>query len=396
MKIVLAYSGGLDTTAALIWLQERFGAEVVPYCASIGQSEDLEAIRDRARAISHTDVVVDNASERFLSSFAWPALRIGAAYQSSYLLAAPLSRPLIAEGAVRLAEAIGADAVAHGATGKGNDQIRFYASFAALAPKLRVLSPVVDWEFSSRAQQRDYLTAHGVEYEASSQGLYSVDTNIWGWSTECGSLDDLCQAAPSDIYMHGDELSAEPIDVAVSFEEGCPVALDGEPLDPVALVDRLNRLASAFGIGRIDFVEDRRTGIKTRGIYEAPAATVLHRARTELASIVLDRDTRQFLAAASERYAELVYDGLWFSPLRDALDALAERATRQISGVVTLQLRPLALSICSRESAASIYAPELATYEAGDRFDHTAGPGFAYMWSMPARLANQQRPQARR
>jgi len=389
MKIVLAYSGGLDTSVALKWLADTYKAEVIAFCADIGQKEDLKAIEEKARHTGAFKVLVENLQEYFLTEYVFRALAAGAKYEGEYLLAAPLSRPLIAEQVIKIALAENADAVAHGATGKGNDQVRFYSSFVALAPDLRVIAPVIDWEMKSRDDEIRYALAHGIPVAAASGPDYSIDTNIWGSSIECGPLDDPAQPPPEDVYQVTRSPLVDgllPEEVTIGFRYGRPVSLDGIQLEPVALVRRLNQLASNHGVGRIDIIENRVVGIKTRGIYECPAGTVLHLAHRELEKLVLDRDTFHTKCVLADRYATLVYDGLWFSPLRYALDEFVDYTQQRVTGEIAIRLYRGQATVRSRRSPFALYSDALSTYGAGDVFDHAAGRGFAYVKGLPLRL----------
>jgi argininosuccinate synthase len=389
MKIVLAYSGGLDTSVALKWLADKYKAEVIAFCADIGQREDLRAVSDKAWRTGAAGVVVEDLRQEFLTEFAFRALAADARYEGEYLLAAPLSRPLIAERAVAIARREGADAVAHGATGKGNDQVRFYTSFVALAPDLKIIAPVMDWEMKTRDEEIQYAVNSGIAVGTSGGPHYSIDTNLWGSSIECGPLDDLAEPPPEDIY----QMTASPIssdvsaeEVSIGFRSGRPVAVDGVDLEPVALVTRLNEVAGRHGVGRIDIIENRVVGIKTRGVYECPAGTLLHLAHRELEKLVLDRDTFHLKATLGDRYATLVYDGLWFSPVRYAIDQFVEYTQRRVEGEIVVRLWKGTATVRARRSKNALYSESLSTYGSGDSFDHTAGRGFAYVKGLPLRL----------
>ncbi len=388
MKIVLAYSGGLDTSVALHWLKRRHDAEIIAFCADIGQLESLETVRERALRTGASKVYVEPLTDRYLRDFALPALQAHARYENKYLLAAPLSRPLIAQRMVEIAHAEGADAVAHGATGKGNDQVRFFTAVTALDPGLRVLAPVIDWELTTRETELAYAREHGIEVSVSKENPYSIDTNIWGTSIECGELDDIGRPPPGHAWQLTTDPKASPDraeSVTVGFEAGVPVSLDGEKLELADLVTRLTAVAARHGVGRVDIVESRIVGFKTRGIYEAPAATVLMAAHEELEAIVLDRETLHHKQGLAQRYAELAYYGYWFSDLRRALDGFVSTLQPQVTGEVAVELYKGTCAIVGRRSPNSRYSDSLATYEAGDTFDHEAGAGFAYVWSLPLR-----------
>jgi len=390
MKIVLAYSGGLDTSVALKWLQDRYSAEVIAFCANIGQFEDMGQIEEKAWKTGASKVYVEDLRHEFILEYAFRALRAHAAYEGKYLLAAPLGRPLIAKRMVEIALAEGADAVAHGATGKGNDQVRFYSSIVALAANLPVIAPVIEWEMRSRADEIAYARQHGIAIPLSDDKLYSIDTNIWGTSIECGPLDDLSLAPAAEVYQITTPPAKAPEtseDVTIGFDEGVPTSLNGRICDPLELVETLNELAGRHGIGRIDILENRLVGIKTRGVYESPAGTVLHMAHRELENLVLDRDTLHFKEMISQKYSELVYYGLWFSRLRRSLDAFIDGDQKRVTGEVSLRLYKGTATVLSRESCLGMYNPSLSTYDAHNTFEQSAGRGFCYIWSMPQRVA---------
>ena len=389
MRIALAYSGGLDTSVALRWLSDHYDAEVFAYCANVGQMEDLSGIEEKAWATGARGVLVEDRRHAFVTEYCWPALRANAAYDRQYLLAAPMSRPLITAGLVRYADSIGADAVAHGATGKGNDQVRFTAAAAALAPRMPVIAPLLEWDMRTRADEMAYAEQHGIAVPVDVERPYSVDTNLWGSSTECGQLDDIEQAPPPEIYLmtsDPENTGCEAETVSIGFDAGLPVSVNGQPLDPVGIVDALNALGGRHGIGRIDILENRVVGFKTRGVYESPAGTILQFAHRELESIVLDRDTLHLSERLSQRYSELVYDGMWFSPLRAALDAFFTEAQCLVTGRISMRVGHGRMRTLSRQSEHSLYNQEFASYGDDDLFDHKAGSGFAYAFSMPLRL----------
>lgn len=390
-RVVLMYSGGLDTSVALKWLAMDRGYDVIALCVDIGQRDDLDAIRRKALATGASDVVVADQRERFLSEFCLPALAAGAAYEERYLLAAPLARPCIAQCAVEVAAHCGAEAVAHGATAKGNDQVRFYSSTAALAPHLDVIAPVMEWEMKSRDDEMEYARRNGIALSTSSgTSVYSEDTNIWGSSIECGPLDDLSMEPHPSVYAITQDprrTAAEGEVVSIRFADGLPTHIDEENLSLLEIVIRLNEVAGRNGVGRIDILENRVVGIKTRGVYEAPAATCLHVAFRELQNLALDRDSLHFLRSASQRYSELVYYGLWFSPLRLGLQALFDHFKRPVTGKISLRLVQGRIDVLSRSVEQPMYNVSLSTYGHGDAFDHTAGRGFSYIWSLPLRVA---------
>lgn len=388
MKIILAYSGGLDTSVALRWLIDKYDAEVIAFCADIGQVESLEEIRRRAEDTGAVEVRLESLTTRFLTEFAMPALQMHARYEGKYLLAAPLSRPLIAQRIVELAHELGADAVAHGATAKGNDQVRFYTSIVALDPGLRILAPVMEWEMKSRADEVEYARRKGIPVPPETASVYSIDTNVWGTSIECGELDHIEREPPADAWQitrPPAKAPDSPTRVTIGFAGGKPIHMDGQHLPLCRIVTELNQLGAQHCIGRIDIIESRIAGIKTRGIYEAPAATILMAAHEELESLVVDRETLHHKQGLALRYAELVYYGYWFSDLRRALDAYSGVIQERINGDVTLELFRGCCTPLSRMSPNARYNMRLATYDAEDSFNHAAGGGFSYIWSLPLR-----------
>lgn len=387
MTIVLAYSGGLDTSVALHWLKERYQTDVIAYCADLGQVEDLSSVADRAKAAGASRVIVEDVQKQFLTDFAMPALAAGAAYEGKYLLAAPLSRPLIAQRMVEIAHECGAKAVAHGATGKGNDQVRFYTSVRALDSSIRVLAPVIDWELTSRRSELEYAQHYGIDVGASKTTPYSIDTNIWGTSIECGELDRIDQFPPHDAWQittDPQHAPDKPHAIQIEFDAGVPVSLNGERADLPALVTRLSDIAAQHGVGRTEILESRAVGFKSRGIYESPAATVLHAARAELEELVLDRETFHHKRSLADRYTELVYYGYWFSDLRVALDAYHASLSSRVTGTVSGELYKGAVRFMARQSECfGRYDFSLADYQKSDTFLHEAGAGFAYCWALP-------------
>lgn len=387
MTIVLAYSGGLDTSVALHWLKERYQTDIIAYCADLGQVEDLNSVADRAKAAGASRVIVEDVKKQFLTDFAMPALAAGAAYEGKYLLAAPLSRPLIAQRMVEIAHEYGADAVAHGATGKGNDQVRFYTSVRALDSSIRVLAPVIDWELTSRRSELEYAQRHGIDVGASKTTPYSIDTNIWGTSVECGDLDRIDQFPPHDAWQittDPQHAPDKPYVIRIEFDAGVPVALNDERADLATLVTHLSDIAAQHGVGRTEILESRAVGFKSRGIYESPAATVLHAAREELEELVLDRGTFHHKCSLADRYAELVYYGYWFTDLRVALDAYHTSLANRVTGTVSGELYKGSVRFMARQSERfGRYDFALADYQESDTFLHEAGAGFAYCWALP-------------
>ena len=386
-KIVLAYSGGLDTSVAVRWIKERYGYDVVTLTADLGNVDDLESIRQRALAAGAVSAHVADVRDEFLKEFAFPALRVNALYQGVYPLATALGRPLIARLMVETARAEGATAVAHGCTGKGNDQVRLDVSVGALAPDLKIIAPAREWGMT-RAEEIAYAQKNDIPVPSTLEKPYSTDDNLWGRSIEAGVLEDPWVEPPADVYQwtrDPQDAPDQPRYVEVRFNRGVPVALDGEELSPVPLVESLSRLAGEYGVGRIDHVEDRLVGIKSREIYETPAATVLLAAHKALENMVLTRDQGRFHDVVSREYAQLVYDGLWFSHLREDLQAYIDSSQRFVTGVVRVKLHKGVAMIVGRKADYPLYQTELATYGTGDLFDQSASPGFIHLWGLPVR-----------
>jgi len=388
-KVVLAYSGGLDTSVMIRWLIEHYGCEVIALAADVGQEEFLEPLREKALKTGASKVYLEDLKDEFARDYCLPVLQANALYEGKYLLSAAISRPLISKHLVEVAHKEEADAVAHGSTGKGNDQVRFEVSVMALAPDLRVLAPVRTWEFKSREEEIEYANRHDIPVRATKEKPYSIDRNLWGVSIECGVLEDPWVEPPADAYIitkAPEEAPDKPRYLEVSFEEGVPVAVDGKEMSVPQLLRSLNQIAGEHGIGRQDLVENRLVGIKSREVYEAPGATVLHIAHQELENLTLDRDTFHFKESLVPRYAELVYYGLWFSPLKGALDAFVKETQRNVSGVVRMKLYKGQCVPVARKSEFSLYDFNLATYDAADTFDHRAGESFCKIWGLPLRV----------
>ncbi|MBN1871651.1 MAG: argininosuccinate synthase [Candidatus Omnitrophica bacterium] len=384
-RIVLAYSGGLDTTVAVRWLKGR-GYDVIAYLADVGQESDFTKIRQRAKKAGACEVIIDDLKRVFVDDFIFPALKAGAAYENKYLLATALSRPLIAMGLVNAAKKSGAQYVAHGCTGKGNDQVRFELSVKMLAPHLSVIAPVREWELVSRDQEIRYAKTHRLPIDVTKKSPYSLDKNLWGVSIEAGALEDPWHEVPRDAYQLTRDSHKAPSKAAVMeiyFKKGIPKRLNGNGLDGVKLIEKLNSVASKYGIGRADLVENRLVGIKSREIYEAPAATVLYSAHEALENLVLDRETFHFKNGIAAKYGELVYYGLWYTPLKKALDKFIDETQKRVTGYVKVKLERGALSVIGRRSDYSLYNKELATYGDDDIFDQSLAKGFIDLWGMP-------------
>lgn len=387
-KIVLAYSGGLDTSVAIPWLKEKYGFEVVTLTADLGgQDRDLADIKAKALKTGATSAHVLNARHLFVKYFVFPALRAGALYEGSYPLATALARPLIAKLLVDVARKEGAKAIAHGCTGKGNDQVRFDVATATLAPDLKVVAPAREWRMT-REETMDYASAHGIPVSTTVRSPYSTDDNLWGRSIECGVLEDPWVEPPEDIYLWTRNPSTAPdapAYVEVTFTSGVPVALDGKGLDGVSLIYKLNELAGLHAVGRVDHVENRVIGIKSREIYEAPAATVLHAAHQSLEDLTLTKDAARLKARISIEYADLIYNGLWFSPYHQDLAACIASSQRYVNGTVRVKLWKGNCTVVGREADGSLYSKGLATYDKGDLFDPRHAEGFIALWGLPLR-----------
>ena len=381
-RVVLAYSGGLDTSVAVRWMIEELGVEVVALAVDVGQaSDDWDVVRERARAAGAVDAIVVDAREEFAEHFVAPALKANAMYEGRYPLVSALSRPVIVKHLVEAARFHGADAVAHGCTGKGNDQVRFEVSTRALAPDLEVIAPVRGWGMT-REDSILYAYRHEIPIQATKEKVYSIDDNLWGRAIECGEMEDPWAVPPRGVWLLTQQTATEPRDVVIGFERGVPVSIDGDKLGMAEIIARLNDVVGSYGWGRIDMVENRRVGIKSRETYECPAALALIMAHRDLESICLERDLEREKARFEPRYAELIYDGLWFSPLKKALDSFIDSSQEFVTGEVRLHLEPNSCEVTGRRSEHSLYDYELATYDAEDRFRHEDSAGFVRLWGL--------------
>jgi argininosuccinate synthase len=387
-KVVLAYSGGLDTSVAVAWLREQYGCDVVTLTVDLGGGSLREGVERRAISAGATRAYVVDARERFVTDFVWPHLQANAIYQGAYTLATALARPLIAQLLVEVAQQEGADAVAHGCTGKGNDQVRFDVAVHALDPGLEVVAPMRVGMGLSREQEIDYAHERGIEIPITKSSPYSIDANLWGRSIEAGVMEDPWVSPPADVFEWTVDPSKapDPVEVTLDFEGGIPVAVDGERLPAVELVDRVAALAGAHGVGRVDHVEDRLVGIKSREIYEAPAATVLHAAHRALEGLTLSKDTLRFNRLVADELARLTYDGLWFSALHRDLRGYVASSQRVVSGQARIRLDHGNAVLAGRRSPLSLYDKSLATYEADDAFDHASAVGFIEIFGLPLRV----------
>jgi argininosuccinate synthase len=389
MKVVLAYSGGLDTSVAIRWLAEHYDAEVVTVTVDVGEVKDYEAIRQKALKIGASEAFLIDAKEEFVKEFVLPCLKANAVYEDGYPLATAMARPLIAKKVVEIAHKVGADAVAHGATGKGNDQVRFEVTFRALDPSLKIIAPAREWGMS-REEEIEYAKERGIPIPVDVGSPYSIDQNLWGRSIECGRLEDPSEEPPEEVFEWTRSPACapdEPQYITIDFERGIPVAVDGQRMGLVELVSYLNEVAGRHGVGRVDMIENRLVGIKSREVYEAPAAITLITAHKALEAMTLERDLTHFKRMLELKYAELVYYGLWYHPLREALDAFMDSTQRTVTGSVTVKLLKGSCIVVGRKSPYSLYSYELATYDRADKFDHRASEGFIKVFGLPTVLS---------
>ena len=390
-KVALAYSGGLDTSVIIPWLRETYDCEIVAVVADLGQGDDeLAGIEEKAKKSGASECHVLDLKREFVEDYIWPTLKAGAIYERKYLLGTSIARPLIAKAQVDIARKTGADALSHGATGKGNDQVRFETTYAALAPDLTVIAAWRDpaWTMHSREDALDYAAAHNVPVVQSRKSIYSRDRNLWHLSHEGGILEDPAEEPLEDMFVltvAPEDAPDAPTYVSIEFEKGVPVGIDGERLDPVTLVERLNDLGGRNGVGRADMVENRLVGMKSRGVYETPGGTIIYAAHRELESLVLDRDTMHYKDVLAEKYAEMVYYGKWFTPLREALDAFVDSTQQDMDGTVRMKLYKGNCTVAGISSPNSLYSESLATFGASDEYRHDDATGFMRLWTLPDR-----------
>jgi len=393
-KVVLAYSGGLDTSVAIRWLKERYDLDVIALNVDVGNERDFSAVRQKALDIGAVKALVTDAKELFVNYFVFPALQADALYEGQYPLATALARPLMAKLLVDTALEEGASAVAHGCTGKGNDQVRFEVSISALAPSLKIIAPAREWGMT-REESINYAQRYGIPVPATAASPYSIDENLWGRSIECGVLEDPWVEPPEEVFAWtnspGDAPNV-PGYVEIGFEQGIPVTIDGQEMDGVSLIQRVNELAGKHGVGRIDLLENRLVGIKSREIYEAPAATVLLQAHQALEAMTLSKNQLRFKQKVAVECADLIYNGLWFSSLHQDLAAYIKSSQRYVTGTVRLKLFKGGCQVVGRKSPKSLYSYGLATYDKGDEFDQSASPGFIHIWGLPLRTQAQVQP----
>jgi argininosuccinate synthase len=388
-RVVLAYSGGLDTSVGIGWLKDATGKEVVAMAIDVGQGgEDMDVIRQRALDCGAVESVVIDAQSEFADDYIMPALKANALYQKRYPLVSALSRPLIAKYLAKTAKELGADTVAHGCTGKGNDQVRFEASVAAISPELTSIAPIRDLALT-RDKALEYAAEHNLPIAQSKKSPYSVDQNVWGRAVETGFLEDPWNAPIEDLYTYTQDpdVMREATEVIIKFDQGIPVAIDGVSYSAIEMVKKMNELAGAHGIGRIDIVEDRLVGIKSREIYEAPAGIALIQAHEELENLTLERDVNRFKKGIEDKWATMVYEGLWFSDLKRSLDVFIDHTQKYVSGEIRLKLRGGRAVVTGRRSEQSLYDFNLATYDTGDSFDSSLAKGFIELWALPSKIS---------
>ena len=396
-KIVLAYSGGLDTSIIIPWLKENYSCEVIAMVGDVGQGDDIEAVVKKAYDTGAKKVIVEDLREEFLTDYVFPALKAGAVYEHKYLLGTSLARPVIAKHQVEVALREGATAVAHGCTGKGNDQVRFELTYQALAPELKIIAPWREWTLKSREDCLDYAEQHGIPVAQSREKIHSRDRNLWHISHEGGELEDAGNAPlPTtwQITKSPQEAPDKEEQVKIGFAQGVPVSVNGMDLDPVSLVELLNEIGARNAIGRIDLVENRFVGIKSRGCYETPGGTLLIAAHRELEAICMERNVAHFKQGIALKYAELVYFGLWFTPLREALDAFVNSTQKEMTGTITLSLYKGNVSVVSRESEYSLYRTDLSSFTMGDGYDQKDAAGFIRILGLPSRSRARSRAEA--
>ncbi|MCX6150518.1 MAG: argininosuccinate synthase [Ignavibacteriales bacterium] len=391
-KIVVAYSGGLDTSIMVKWLSEKYDADIITATGNLGQRAELEGLEEKAMKTGAVKSIILDLRHEFVTEYLWKALKAGALYEGVYPMACSIGRPLLAKMLVDVALQEGADTVAHGCTGKGNDQVRFEVGVQTLAPQLNVIAPLREWEFKSREEEIDYAIENKIPIKITKAKPYSIDENLWGIAVECGVLEDPTCAPPEDAF----QITTNPIyapdkseTVTISFEKGIPVCVNNSVTDPVEMLEVLNAIGGKHGIGRMDLIENRVVGIKSREVYEAPAAVILHKAHNELEKLILDKETFRFKQDVSNKIANLIYDGLWFSPLFNSLMAFVDSTQKNLTGEVTMEFYKGNITVLSRSSQFSLYNLELATYTSDDKFDHKASEGFIKIYGLPYKTITQ-------
>src|SRR5574341_65263 len=388
-RVALAYSGGLDTSIIIPWLKENYNCEVVAIAGDVGQAEELSGLKEKAIATGAAEIYIEDLRHEFVTEYIWPTLRAGAVYEHKYLLGTSFARPVIAKKQVEIAKQTGCDALAHGCTGKGNDQVRFELTFKALAPEMAVIAPWREWDIVSREDAIDYANERQIPITASREKIYSHDRNIWHLSHEGGILEDPAnepEEAMFELTVSPEDAPDEPEYVEISFEKGAPVAVNGEHLDPVPLIERLNEIGGRHGVGRVDLVENRLVGMKSRGVYETPGGALLIEAHRELESICLDRETLHFKEVIAARYAEMLYFGQWFHPLRVALQAFIDQTQLHVNGQVRLKLYKGGVIVAGRTSPYSLYREDFATFGQEDVYDQSYAEGFIHLFGLPMKV----------
>jgi len=388
-KVVLAYSGGLDTSVIIPWLKENYECEIIAVCVDVGQKEDLRYIKDKALASGASKVYIEDVKEEFVKDYIFPTLKAGAIYEGKYLLGTSMARPLIAKKLVEIAHKEGAKAIAHGATGKGNDQVRFEVSIRALDPSIKIIAPWRIWELKSREDEIEYAKKKGIPIPVTKEKIYSVDSNLWHVSHEGGDLEDPWNEPKSDIYdivTPPEKVSDKPEYVYIEFEKGIPVKVNGKTLSPVKLIEELNEIGGRNGVGIVDLVENRLVGMKSRGVYETPAGTLLYIAHRELEYLVLDKETMRFKDLVAQKYADLVYNGLWFSPLKTALDAFIDETQKNVTGVVRLKLYKGNVINAGAKSPYSLYNEEFATFGKDEVYNQKDAEGFINLFGLSLKI----------
>ncbi|MFA4905081.1 MAG: argininosuccinate synthase [Candidatus Margulisiibacteriota bacterium] len=388
-KVVLAYSGGLDTSIMIKWLKDNYHCEVVCFAADVGQEEELLGLKEKALKTGASQIFIEDLTEEFARDFLFPMIKSGAVYEGQYLLGTSVARPLIAKKQVEIARKVGADAVAHGATGKGNDQVRFELTYKALAPELKIIAPWREWEFGGREEEIEYAQKNNIPIPVSKKKPYSSDRNLWHISYEGGVLEDPWFEPQENMFLltnSPEKAPNVPEYLEVGFEKGEPVSLNGKKLPPVKLLQELNKIGGKHGVGRVDIVENRLVGIKSRGVYETPGGTILYAAHRALESLTLDRDTQHYKQLIAQRYAELVYYGQWYTPLKEALDAFIEKTQSKVSGAVRLKLYKGNCTVAGRKSPKTLYHPQLASFEAEAVYNQKDAEGFINLFGLPLKV----------
>jgi argininosuccinate synthase len=388
-KVVLAYSGGLDTSIIIPWLKENYGCEVIAYAADVGQGEELAPLNEKAIKTGASKIYIEDLKQEFVTDFIFPMLKSGAIYEGKYLMGTSVARPVIAKRHVEIAIKEGADAVAHGATGKGNDQVRFELTFKALKPDLKIIAPWREWNIKSRDEEIDYAAARGIDVPVSKEKPYSMDRNLWHISYEGGILEDPWNEYSDEMFLYTvapEKAPDQAENITIDFEKGIPVAINGAGYDPVALIFKLNEIGGKHGVGRVDIVENRLVGMKSRGVYETPGGTILYEAHHALETITLDRDTLHYKQMLAGRYAELVYNGQWFTPLKEAMDAFIDKTQERVTGAVKVKLYKGTAQTVGRKSPYSLYQEKLATFGADEVYNQKDAEGFINLFGLPLKV----------